>query len=85
MLKLTIEIFKTKNFEKEEDLASLENEVDEMYRNHLRNMAKKPSKNTKLLISDILLTRHLERIADHACYIVEEVHYMVHGRPIYFR
>jgi len=85
MLRLTVEIYKTKNFDKVEELNNLEIDVDEMYRSHLRNMAKNPPKDATKLIADTLFTRHLERIADHACYIAEEVYYMVYSRPMYFR
>ncbi len=85
MLHLAIEIYKTQNFDKVDELSQMENEVDEMYGKHLKSLAQSPSKKTAVLISDVLLTRHLERIADHACYIVEEAHYMVRGRPMYIR
>jgi phosphate transport system protein len=85
MLKLTIEIYNTKNFDKVKHLSTMENEVDVMYRNHLRSMSQRRPNNPGLFISEILVTRHLERIADHACYIVEEVHYMVHGEILHLR
>ncbi len=85
ILSLAIDIYKTRNFDKMDELEEMENKVDEMYRSHLRSMAENPPEKVTTLISDVLLTRHLERIADHACYIVEEVHYMVHGRPTYVR
>jgi len=85
MLKLSVDIYKRKSFDKVEDLSRMENEVDDMYRSHIRTMAGNPPERAAACISDVLLTRHLERIADHACYIVEEVYYMVHGRSMYFR
>lgn len=85
MLRLSVDIYKRKNFDRVEDLSQMENEVDDMYRRHLKAMAENPPERAAKCISDVLLTRHLERIADHACYIVEEVYYMVHGRSMYFR
>ena len=85
MLKFTIKIFKTKNFDKVKVISTMENEVDLMYKDHLRSMSKRQPKNPGLFISEILVTRHLERIADHACYIVEEAHYMVHGEILHLR
>ena len=85
MLQITVEIYKTQKFEKIDDLNRLETEVDEMYRSRLRSMAKEKPRDATKIIADTLFTRHLERIADHACYIVEEVYYMVYGRPMYIR
>jgi phosphate transport system protein len=84
-LHVAIEIFKNRNFELMAKLTDLENEIDELYRSYLRNMVEKPSKNNQTLISNVLVSRHLERIADHACYIAEETYYMVHGRTMYVR
>ncbi len=85
MLKLSTEIYKTKNLELIDKLYSLEGEVDNLYISHLKEMARNPPKKTEILIVSTLLTRHLERIGDHACYIAEETHYMVTGRQMYLR
>ena len=85
ILRLSVDIYKRKNFDKVEDLSRMENEVDDMYRSHIRTMAENPPERAATCISDVLLIRHLERVADHACYIAEEVYYMVHGRSMYFR
>jgi phosphate transport system protein len=84
-LHISIEIFRTRNFELMGKLGDLENEIDELYRTYLRNMVEKSPKNNQTLISNVLVSRHLERIADHACYIAEETYYMVHGRTMYLR
>jgi phosphate transport system protein len=84
-LNICIEIFKTHNFELMDKLTDLENQIDELYRNYLRDLVEKPAKNNQTLISNVLVSRHLERIADHACYISEETYYMVHGRTMYLR
>ncbi len=80
-----IEIFKTHNFELMGKLNDLENEIDAMYKEQLRNMVENPPDKMQTLISNVLVSRHLERIADHACYIAEETYYMVHGRTMYLR
>jgi len=85
MLHVAVEIYKTREFDKVDQLSETESEVDDMYRKRLRAIAQNPPEKAAVLISEVLLTRHLERIADHACYIVEEVHYMVRGRPMYIR
>ena len=84
-LNISIEIFKTHNFELMGKLTDIENDVDELYRSYLCNLVEKPAKNNQTLISNVLVSRHLERIADHACYIAEETYYMVHGRTMYLR
>jgi phosphate transport system protein len=84
-LHIGMQIFRTRNFELMGKLADLENEIDELYRTYLRNMVEKPPKNNQILISNVLVSRHLERITDHACYIAEETYYMVHGRTMYLR
>jgi len=85
MLGLSIEIFGTKNIELIDKLYIIENEVDALYKNHLKDMAKDPPKKTEVLITTTLLARHLERIADHAVYIAEETYYMVTGKPTYLQ
>lgn len=85
MLRLSREIYTTKNIDLIERLYDIENKVDEMYKSNLKKMVKNPPKKTEVLITTTLLARHLERIADHACYIAEETYYMVTGRTIYLQ
>jgi phosphate transport system protein len=85
MLRLSREIYTTEDLKLIDKLYVLENEVDEMYKNNLKRMAKNPPKKIEVLITTILLARHLERIADHACYIAEETYYMVTGRTTYLQ
>jgi len=80
-----IEILGTRNFELMSKLTDLESEIDKMYKTYLRNMVETPPKKIQSLISNVLVFRHLERIADHACYIAEETYYMVYGRTMYVR
>jgi phosphate transport system protein len=84
-LQMGIQVFKTKNFGLMDKLTDLEVEIDKMYRAYLREVVGKPPERIQTLVSNVLVFRHLERIADHACYIAEETYYMVHGRTMYVR
>ncbi|MCD6561232.1 MAG: phosphate signaling complex protein PhoU [Deltaproteobacteria bacterium] len=68
------------------DLASrvckADDEVDEMKRENydkIKNAVKNQPERVAYLINLMLVARHLERIADHATNIAEEVIYMING------
>jgi phosphate transport system protein len=60
----------------------LDDEVDEKYAEILeqvKDLIKKKPERVAYLINFLLMARHLERIADHATNIAEEVIYMIEG------
>lgn len=58
----------------------LDDDVDSLYNEYLRGLMKSGAKeNPACLVSGTLILRHLERIADHACYIADSVSYIRTG------
>lgn len=88
MIRLSINALKTKEKETVSKLYKMDNSVDALYRNYLRDLItpKIDSSDHPLLkdprcaISALLILRYLERIADHACYIGDSVYYIVTGQ-----
>jgi phosphate transport system protein len=73
----------------DEDLAlkvvTLDDEVDQIQRDaydRIKNAVKKNTDNIGYMINLLLISRHLERLADHATNIAEEVIYMIEGEII---
>jgi phosphate transport system protein len=65
-------------------LASTENEVDDLYFKFLSQISEVPM-DKKFAMCNLLISRFLERIADHATYVCESVIYMVTGEKISLR
>jgi phosphate transport system protein len=73
----------------DEDLAfkvvTLDDEVDQIQRNaydRIKTAMKENTDKIGYMINLLLISRHLERLADHATNIAEEVIYMVEGEII---
>ncbi|HET9806100.1 MAG TPA: PhoU domain-containing protein [Nitrososphaeraceae archaeon] len=86
MIRLSINALKTKEKETVSKLYKMDNSVDALYRNYLRDLitpkidsSDHPLKDPQCAISALLILRYLERIADHACYIGDSVYYIVTG------
>ena len=62
-------------------ISQTEREVDKMYFVFLQKLIGSED-NNKCVISSVLMTRYLERIADHATYICESIVYIVTGEKI---
>ena len=62
-------------------LATTEKEVDGLYASYLNLLSKAPPK-TSCLVSNLLVARYLERIADHATYIGESIIYIATGQRL---
>jgi phosphate transport system protein len=87
MIRLSINSLQTKEKETVSKLYNMDNSVDALYRNYLRDLITlKTDSNDHLLkdprcaISALMILRYLERIADHACYIGDSVYYIVTGQ-----
>lgn len=80
----SIEALKDHNVELAKSLAEIEKRVDEIYFEYL-DQAAKATPATKCLISNVLVVRSLERIADHAAYVGESIVYIVTGEKIILR
>jgi phosphate transport system protein len=65
-------------------LGNTEKEVDELYFVYLNQLSKARSKN-KCVMCDLLVSRYLERIADHTTYVGEAIVYIATGEKIILR
>ena len=85
MVRTSMKAVKKHNVELAKKLAVMENDVDEMYYGYIDKLLEQIPATTKCIISTLLFIRHLERIADHACYIGESVVYLTKGERISLR
>jgi phosphate transport system protein len=63
-------------------ISQTERKVDKMYLDYLQKLIGSEEGNSKCVISSVLMTRYLERIADHAVYVCESIVYIVTGQKI---
>ncbi|MEM3095480.1 MAG: PhoU domain-containing protein [Nitrososphaerota archaeon] len=79
MIRISVTSFRERDVEAAERLEKLDDEVDEAYRAHVRRAITDPSSDKRCDMAITLVLRYLERIADHATYIGEAVHYVAVG------
>jgi phosphate transport system protein len=88
MLKMSLDAFVNQDTRLADEVRSMDARVDEMknqfYDRIKAEIMKMPDKTGKL-INMLLISRHLERIADHATNIAEEVIYMKKGEIVRHR
>ncbi len=88
MLKMSLDAFVNQDIRMAEDVRAMDGKVDAMkngfYDRLKGDIMKMPDKTGKL-INMLLISRHLERIADHATNISEEVIYMKKGEIVRHR
>jgi phosphate transport system protein len=88
MLKMSLDAFVNQDIPLAETVRTMDADVDEMknrfYDRIKADIAKTPDKTGKL-INMLLISRHLERIADHATNIAEEAIYMKKGEIVRHR
>ena len=82
MVRISIDALKKHDVELAHTISETEREVDKMYLFYLDKAIKQRQTNSKCIISSTLITRYLERIADHAVYVCESVVYIVTGQKI---
>lgn len=86
MISLSMNALDVKNKQTSDELYDMDDIVDGIYRDYLREIvvAKKESQgiyaDPRCIISALHILRYLERVADHACYIVDSVSYIVTGK-----
>ena len=82
MVKISIDALKKQDLTLAKTISIIEHEVDKMYFDYLQKLISTDQSNSKCLISTALMTRYLERIADHATYVCESIVYIVTGQKI---
>lgn len=87
MIRVAVKALQTKDKDAAEKLYSMDDTVDTLYRRYLREIIapsnkkemKDVLKDPRCYLTNMLILRYLERIADHACYIGDSVHYIATG------
>lgn len=79
-----IEAFKEHDTAKAEELSAMDDTVDRINRSFLTAYNKDSEEELELIIRVVMVSRFIERIADHAVDIGESVRYMVTGEFVEF-
>jgi phosphate transport system protein len=82
MVGISIEALKKQDVELAKTITQTEREVDKMYLALLNKLITEQQANSKCVLSSALMSRYLERIADHAVYICESIVYIATGEKI---
>jgi phosphate transport system protein len=85
MVKISIDSLRKHDIALAKTISQTEREVDKMYFDYLDKLISAEQANSKCVISSALVTRYLERIADHATYVCESIVYIVTGEKITLR
>ena len=83
MLRLSLESFNEEDIKKSKQVAEMDDEVDSLYKQTIKDLLELNQKNQDLMpqIAQLMFVcRYLERSADHVTNIVEHVFYLVKGR-----
>jgi phosphate transport system protein len=84
MVSKSVEALRRHDAELAKSLAVTEKEVDELYFAYFNQLSKARSQN-KCVMCNLLVSRYLERIADHTTYVGEAVVYVATGEKISLR
>lgn len=84
MVRISVQALKQQDAELAKSLAEIEENVDELYIAHLGHLSKIRGKN-KQVMCNLLVSRCLERIADHTTYVGEAIVYIAIGEKISLR
>ncbi|MCW4002326.1 MAG: phosphate signaling complex protein PhoU [Candidatus Bathyarchaeota archaeon] len=85
MVKISIDALRKHNVTLAKTVSETEREVDKMYFAYLDKLLNQKRVSSKCVISTVLMTRYLERIADHATYVCESIVYIATGEKIILR
>jgi len=85
MVKTSIDSLKGLDAELAKSVTKTEQEVDEMYFQYLGKLVEDAGITNQCTISSVLVVRYLERIADHATYVLEAVVYIATGEKVNLR
>jgi phosphate transport system protein len=84
MVNKSVAALKQHDAELAKTLGNTEKEVDELYFAYLNKLSKARSKD-KCVMCNLLVSRYLERIADHTTYVGEAIVYIATGEKIILR
>jgi phosphate transport system protein len=84
MVSKSVEALKHNDGEMAKGLAKIENEADALYFAYLDKLAKMKSR-SKCVMCNLLVSRYLERIADHTTYVGEAIVYISTGEKVSLR
>jgi phosphate transport system protein len=82
MVRVSIDSLRHHDITLAKTITQTEQEVDKMYLDYLNRLIESEQTNNKCVLSSALMTRYLERIADHATYVCESIVYIVTGEKI---
>ncbi|MGD6850462.1 MAG: phosphate signaling complex protein PhoU [Candidatus Bathyarchaeia archaeon] len=82
MVRISIESLRKHDLVLARTICPIEREVDQMYLDFLSRLIDNEPQNYKCVISSLLVSRYLERIADHAVYVCESIIYIVTGEKV---
>lgn len=82
MIKMSIKAFLETDIETAKKVREMDTVIDKIYLNALRKVTQASGVEIKCVISEILILRYLERIADHATYIGDSVAYIISGQQL---
>lgn len=80
MLVYAVDSFKERDEEKAEGLVEMDDTVDRINRSFLKGTNRESEEEVDLVIRVVMISRFIERIADHAVDIGEDVRYMITGQ-----
>jgi len=85
MVKISVDALRKHDVELAKTIAKTEQEVDDMYITHINKLLNDENATTRCVVSSTLMTRYLERIADHSVYVCESILYIVTGEKTRLR
>jgi len=84
MIKLSVNAFAKNDVDLAKQIIALDDYVDNAYRDYITKLMKSKKVDLRCALSQTLILRYLERIADHAVYIGKSVIFIVKGEePAY--
>jgi phosphate transport system protein len=84
MVSRSVQALKRNDGEMAKSLADIEKGADELYFAYLDQLTKAPKQN-KCTMCNLLVSRYLERIADHTTYVAEDIVYISTGEKVSLR
>jgi phosphate transport system protein len=79
MVKVSVDALKRHDVSLARTITAPEREVDRLYIELLNKLVNDQEASSKCVAQGLLVTRYLERIADHAVYVCESILYIVNG------